>query len=209
MIRMQKLFSKSSLLTGCLLVLLSVSCKQDDPQKEDTPELVTKATLTFVPTGGGANVVVTATDPDGEGVQSITVDGPIQLTANTTYVMTIQMINGLLTPGEPGYDITEEVAVEGQEHQFFFAWTNNAFSNPTGDGNLDHGADPINYAGGPNSKDIGGLNLGITTTWTAGSVAATGTFRIVLKHQPGTKTSVSDATVGETDLDLTFVLTIQ
>lgn len=185
------------------------ACRQDDPQKEDTPESVTKVTLTFAPSGGGANVVVTATDPDGEGVQNITVDGPINLAVNTTYVMTIQMINGMLPPGQPGYDITEEVAEEGQEHQFFFEWTATAFDDPLGNGNLDHGADPVNYSGGPGSKDIGGLNLGITTTWSAGTAPISGTFRLVLKHQPGTKTPVSDATVGETDLDLTFVLHVQ
>jgi hypothetical protein len=58
-----------------------ISCNDEDPVKEDTPELITKATLTFTPTAVVAlPVVATATDPDGEGVQDITIDGPINLT---------------------------------------------------------------------------------------------------------------------------------
>ena len=49
-------------------------CKKDDPKPEDVPELITKATLTFTPNGGGTPVVATATDPDGEGVQDLKVD---------------------------------------------------------------------------------------------------------------------------------------
>ena len=66
-----------------LSLMVLQGCKDDDPKKEDGPELITKATLTFTPNGGGAAVVVTATDAEGEGVQDIKVDGPINLAANT------------------------------------------------------------------------------------------------------------------------------
>jgi hypothetical protein len=122
--------------------------------------------------------------------------------------MSLQLINALVAQGQPGYDLTEEVEEEGQEHQFFFEWTAGAFSDPAGNGNFDNGGDPLNYAGAPNSKDAGGLNLGLTSTWTTASSAMSGSFRVLLKHQPGTKTPTSDATVGETDLDLTFVLQV-
>lgn len=190
---------------GFLFLLLA--CSQEEPVREDTPELITRVTLTFTATGFPP-VAVTATDPDGEGIQDITADGPITIAASTTYVMSIQLINALLAPGEPGYDQTGEIEEEGQEHQFFFEWTVGAFSDPSGDGNLDHGGDPVNYTGASNSKDVGGLNLGLTTTWTTAASSSTGSFRIVLKHQPGTKTPTSDATVGETDLDLSFILNI-
>jgi len=192
-----------------LLMALLAGCSKDDPQKEDTPELITKVTLTFTPVGGGSAVVVSATDPDGEGVQDIAVDGPVNLNQSTTYVLTIELINGLVAAGQPGYDITEEVEEEGEEHQFFFAWTNNTFSDPAGDGNIDNAADALNYTGGANAKDAAGLNLGLTTTWTTTDVIASGTFRVVLKHQPGTKTNLSGVTVGETDLDITFTINVQ
>src|SRR5688572_1461964 len=79
-----KLLSIVLLLTT---VTILSSCDDDDePKKEDVPELITKATLTFTPVIGGSAVVATASDPDGDGVQDIQVDGPINLTANSSYV---------------------------------------------------------------------------------------------------------------------------
>src|SRR5688572_5388882 len=100
----------------------------EDPKKENTPELITKATLTFTPDGGGAAIVVTATDPDGLGAQDIIADDEIDLAANTAYTLTLTLINELAEPSEPEYNITAEVEEEGDEHMFFFAWTNNVFS---------------------------------------------------------------------------------
>lgn len=189
--------------------LLLAGCTAQDPTKEDTPELVTKTKLTFTPTSGGAPIVVSATDPDGEGVQNIAADGPINLSQSTTYVMTISLINGLVEPGQTGYDITHEVEDEGDEHQFYFSWSGDAFSDPAGNGNVDVGTDPVNYTGASNAKDMNGFNLGITTTWVTGPAPVNGaSFRIILKHQPGAKTATSGVAVGETDLDLTFILNV-
>ncbi len=187
-------------------LLVFSSCKEDNPAKEDVPELITKATLTFTPNGGGSAVVVTATDPDGEGVQDIKVDGPINLSPNKTYLLTLELINGLAASTAPEYKVTDEVEEEGDEHIFFFAWTNNAFSNPTGNGNIDARADAVNYSGATNSKDANGKPLGLTTTWTTATLS--GSFRVLLKHQPGLKTDTSDSNTGETDLDLTFTLNV-
>jgi len=184
-------------------------CNDDDPVKEDTPELITKATLTFTPDGGGPAVVVTATDPDGEGVQDITVDSPINLTKGKTYVLTIALINELAKPSEPEYNITAEVEEEGHEHQFFFSWTNDVYSNPAGNGNIDNRSDPVNYTGGLNSRDANNRPLGLTTTWTSAASAATGTFRVLLKHQPDLKSDTSDSNTGETDLDIEFTINVQ
>jgi hypothetical protein len=189
------LVSMASLLSGC---------DDDDPKKEDTPELITRATLTFTPEGGGSVVVVTATDPDGEGVQDVTVDGPINLASNKTYRLSLALINDFAQPSAPGYDISAEVEEEGDEHMFFFAWTDNLFTDPAGNGNIDNRVDDVNYQ----DVDANGLPLGLETGWTTGNISS-GTFRIVLKHQPQTKTSSSAATVGETDLDITFPINIQ
>lgn len=200
-------------ITVIAAVLLLAGCSKDEPKKEDTPELITKATLVFTPSDGSAAVTVTATDPDNQGAQPIRVDGPINLVKNKTYVMTISLINGLAQPTDAAYDVTEEVREEGIEHQFFFAWTNNVFSNPSGNGNIDNRTDAVLYEGGQNdtSKDANGRNLGLVTTWTtATSSISGGTFRVLLKHQPDNlKSDSSDSTTGETDLDLTFVLNVQ
>ncbi|MFM7429294.1 MAG: hypothetical protein ACKO1F_05280 [Flammeovirgaceae bacterium] len=209
--------NKSILKSSVSILLLAISlflssCSKDDPKKEDTPELITKATLVFTPRDGSAAVTVSATDPDGEGVKPIAVDGNISLAKGKTYVMTIELINGLAKPTDPAYDVSEEVKEEGDEHQFFFAWTNSVFSSPTGNGNVDNPNDAMNYVGGTDSKDSNGRNLGLTTTWTASSAAGaalSGTFRILLKHQPGLKSATSDSNTGETDLDLTFDISVQ
>ena len=186
------------------------ACSELDPVKEDTPELISRVTLTFTPLNTSVPIVeVTATDPDGEGVKNIVADGPINLSQATTYALSIQLINGLAIPGTKGYDLTEEVAEEGDEHQFYFAWTNGVFSDPAGSGNCDSPQGVVNYTGGANSVDTNGLNLGLTTTWTTFVTTATGTFRVVLKHQPSLKTTTTGTDVGETDLDISFTMNVQ
>jgi hypothetical protein len=184
------------------LALLS-SCS-DDPEPENVPELITKATLTFTPVGGGTTVTVNATDPDGEGVQDIVVDGPINLVRNKSYTLTVALINELVDPSDAEYNITDEVEEEGDEHMFFYSWTNNVFSDPTGNGNVDNRADDVNY----NDEDENGLPLGLNTSWTTVDAAASGSFRIILKHQPDLKSATSSATDGETDLDLSFTISV-
>ncbi|HEY4656202.1 MAG TPA: hypothetical protein VIH22_16905 [Cyclobacteriaceae bacterium] len=179
-------------------------CDDDDPGKEDTPELITKATLTFTPSGGGSLIVATATDPDGEGVLDIEVDGPINLAPNTSYNLAIALINELTDPTDPEYNITSEVEEEGDEHMFFFGWTNDVFSDPAGNGNIDNRDDDVNYE----DEDVNGLPLGLETSWTTGAVSS-GTFRIVLKHQPDLKSASSTSSTGESDLDIGFTINIQ
>ncbi len=191
------------------IILVSIGflygCKSDDPQKEDTPELITKATLTFTPIGGGTPVVVSATDPDGDGVQDIAVDGDIDLSIDTDYTLTIMLINELAAPTDPEYNISAEVEEEGAEHLFFFGWTNNVFFNPTGNGNIDNRADGINY----NDSDENGLPIGLSTNWSSSVNAASGKFRVMLKHQPDLKSATSTSSDGETDLDIEFVISVQ
>ena len=182
------------------------ACGDNDPQKEDVPELITKVTLTFTP-ASGSPVVVTATDPDGDGIQSIKTDGSIQLAKSTDYTLTIQLVNGLAEPGDEAYNVTNEVESEGDEHMFFFGWTGDAFSAPAGNGNIDERADPVDYSG---SMDENGLPLGLKTKWRSADITTHGaSFHVLLKHQPDLKTAVSKSTEGETDLDITFGLSVE
>jgi hypothetical protein len=186
-----------------IFLLGLISCI-DEPVQEDVPELLTKATLTFTPIGGGTSVVVSATDPDGEGVQDIAPDGTIILDKNKSYSLSLTLINELADKTSPSYDITAEVEEEGDEHMFFFAWTNNLFSTPSGNGNIDNRNDEIDY------QDTDGSNpIGLLTNWQTGANVDIGTFRIILKHQPGLKNAISGSADGETDMDLTFDLQIQ
>jgi hypothetical protein len=178
-------------------------CDDDDPKKEDTPELITKATLTFTPSVG-TPIVVTATDPDGEGIQDIRADGPINLAANKSYTLSITLLNELAQSTAPEYNITAEVEEEGVEHMFFFAWTNNVFNDPAGNGNVDNRSDDVNYE----DKDANALPLGLKTFWTTAGVSS-GTFSVMLKHQPDLKSETSTSSMGETDLDISLTINVQ
>ena len=178
-------------------------CESEDPVKEDVPELITKATLTFTPPTG-TPVIATATDPDGDGLKNLEVDGPINLAANKDYTLTIHLVNGLAAVSDPAYNITEEVEEEAGEHMFFFSWTNNTFTDPAGNGNLDNRADAVNYL----DEDANGLPLGLETGWTTAE-ASSGNFRVILKHQPELKSATSGSSAGETDVDVSFALKVQ
>lgn len=191
-----------------LLFLLSLtgvvwSCKTKDPAPEAIPELVTKVVLTFTPSTG-VPMVATATDPDGEGVQDMVVEGTINLASEMTYALKIELINGLYGSGEEGYYVSSEVEKEADEHQFFFEWSEGAFADPAGNGNVDNKNDPVNYL----DKDENNLPLGLSTSWMAGPSGTSKSFRVLLKHQPGIKSSASSSQDGESDLDVTFPLNV-
>jgi len=159
-------YSVKMIVTLFLALILFAGCSKDnDPKKEDVPELITRVTLTFTPVGGGDAVVVTAVDPDGEGIQDLTTSGAIELEADKTYALAVELLNEIAQPGEEGYDITEEVEEEGDEHMFFYSCTNDLFSDPAGNGNIDDRADAMNYT----DEDENGLPIGLHTTWTTGS----------------------------------------
>lgn len=175
------------------------SCKNDSvPEPENEEEVITDITLTFTPAAGGGEIATAlSSDPDGEGPQNRTTE-EIVLNPNTTYVLSIELENSIA-----GESITGEVEQEAEEHIFLFSWTEGIFSNPTGDGNIDNRNDAVNYI----DTDTNGLPLGLETSWTTGT-SATGTFRLVLKHQPDSKTVSSGMNVGETDVDITWPLTV-
>jgi hypothetical protein len=182
---------------------LMTSCDDDSPGKENEEEVITDVTLIFTNVANAADVVMaSAQDPDGEGVQELQVLDDIELTSGVTYTLTFEILNAL-DPMDIE-DIGDEIADEDDEHQFFFGFSNDAFTNPAGNGNIDTASDPLNY----NDVDGDGNPVGLSTTWTAGPALADGSFRVILKHQPGIKSATSGSTDGDTDIDLDFVLDI-
>ena len=199
---MKNIFKLNYLLYAVLTLFIFTACEEDEaaPEEENEVEVFTDVKLVFTPTGGGAAVEAAAQDPDGAGVQELQVLGAINLAANTSYTLTMVIENCLASPGEL---MNEEIEEEDDEHQFFFAFTNDAFTSPAGNGNIDSASDPINY----NDSDSNGNYLGLNTSWTTGS-ASTGTFTVQLQHQPDVKTATSGSTDGDTDFALTFNLNI-
>ena len=199
---MKNIFKLNYLLYAFLTLFIFTACEEDEaaPEEENEVEVFTDVKLVFTPKAGGTAVEAVAQDPDGAGVQELQVLGAINLAANTEYLLSMMIENCLEDPCE---DMNEEIAEEAEEHQFFFAFTNDAFTSPVGNGNMDNASDPINYIG----YDGNGNPVGLNTSWTTGS-ASTGTFTVQLQHQPDVKTATSGSTDGDTDFALTFNLNI-
>ena len=194
------------LLGGALLT----SCSDDDeaPEPENVVEVFTDVTLIFTNTADPSDVVTArAKDPDGEGVQELEVLDQITLKSEATYTLHYEILNAL-NPDDPE-DVGAEIKAEDDEHQFFFSFSSNAFTDPVGDGNIDGnttGTEAINYIDNDNNGDP----VGLFTFWTTSSDLLTnGEFRVRLQHQPDVKTSTSGVNDGETDFDLPFVLNIE
>ena len=183
------------------LPLLSVvwSCDDDLPPVENEEELITDLVLTFTPVSAGEVQTAMASDPDGLGPEPMTVTKDITLVAGTSYTLQIGLSNEINS-----VDMGAEIEAEADEHKFFFAFSENLFDSPTGNGNIDVASDPINYL----DSDINQLPLGISTSWTTVATPQTGTFKILLKHQPGIKTETSSVADGETDVEFEWNLTI-
>ncbi|MFL2991796.1 MAG: hypothetical protein ACJZZG_03810 [Cytophagales bacterium] len=200
---MKNIFKLNYLLFAVLTLFVFTACEEDEavPEEEDEMEVITDVTLIFTPDAGDV-VTATAQDPDGEGVLDLVVQDEIKLQSGTSYTLTFDIMNNLESPGE---DIGDEIAEEDDEHQVFFAWTEGAFSNPSGNGNIDNASDPVNY----NDSDGNGNPLGLNTSWTAGNPTTAASFTVRLQHQPDVKTATSGANDGDTDFELQFRLTIE
>ncbi|MFK8004779.1 MAG: type 1 periplasmic binding fold superfamily protein [Saprospiraceae bacterium] len=179
-------------LTSILFAVLSLnSCKDDDVIDDDVEELITTLTYTLTPTSGDV-VTLSFSDIDGDGGNDpIIIGGTLQ--ANMTYTGSLDLQNESETPAE---SITEEIAEEDLEHQFFFA---------TG-GGLD-----LTVAYG--DQDSEGNPLGLATSLVTSAVS-TGTLNVILRHEPAKGASgVSSGDItnagGETDIEVTFDITIQ
>jgi hypothetical protein len=180
-----------ALLAG--LVLLS-ACSNPEPEPENQEELITTVRLTFTPAGGGAPVVATWQDLDGDGGGAPVVSA-INLAGNTTYTLAVTLSDASKTPA---VDITKEVEEEAEEHQLFFRTT--GLTGMT-----------IAY----NDKDGNNRPIGLVNTVTTPTAGA-GTITVILRHEPNkaaTGVAAGDPTNagGETDIETTppFSVTVQ
>ncbi len=202
-------FKNLRLLAILVSTIALVGCSNDDdaaPEEENEVEVFTDVTLIFTNTADANDVVqASAKDPDGTGIQELQLlDAAITLATDTEYTLTYEILNAL-NP-EDVENIGAEILEEDHEHQFFFSFTEGAFASPTGNGNIDTAADPLNY----NDQDENGNPVGLATTWTTPSVtSAGGSFTVRLQHQPDVKTATTGSNDGDTDFSLTFGLNIQ
>lgn len=178
-------------LFSSLVIMSLTSCSSDNPEIVNEEELITTLKITLTPQGGGSVVTLQLQDLDGDGPNApvTTVSGP--LLANTTYTGVTQVLNETESPAE---DITLEVEEEGDEHQFFYTFSNSIAT--------------INYT----DVDKNGRPIGITFNLTT-TTAGIGNLTVTLRHEPNkTASGVSAGNItnagGETDVEATFSLTV-
>ncbi|QNF35870.1 hypothetical protein HUW51_16845 [Adhaeribacter swui] len=166
-----------------------MSCDKDDDDADapvNESELITTVTLTMREVGTANTVTATFRDPDGEGGNAPTQFDEIVLKPNTVYNTTITLLDESKTPPA---DITEEIEEEEEDHQFFFT--------PTAGLNVS-----VAYDDG----DDNNLPVGLETKITTGA-PSTGSLKVTLKHQVGTKNN--NIATGETDVELNFITKVQ
>lgn len=183
--------TKKFLFIALVSSLFFTACDKSDPDIPPVVELITTVIYTLTPADGGATVTLSFVDLDGDGEGEPTIMGGA-LDANTTYTGTLDLLNELESPAE---SITEEIAEEDEDHQFFF--TSNV-------SNL-----VITY----NDQDSDGNPIGLNSTLVTGA-AASGSITIVLRHEPNKSASgVSGGDVtnagGETDIEVSFPIDVQ
>lgn len=182
-----------SILRSMLLlvaVLLFSQCDTEDPEPENEEELITTLEMTFSPVGGGADVVFSVFDEDGDGPAAPEyTNGTLE--ADTEYNVAIEVRND-----EEGEDITAEVREEDAEHQFFFGTTSGL--------NLEFAYDDADDNGNP---------VGLSTIFRTGA-ASSGSLQVELRHEPdksadGVANGNPTNAGGETDIQVTFDVVIE
>lgn len=176
-------FKPVSLFTviGMTAVVLLSSCEPNTDNPNDQ-EVITSVVITC--TSPSDTVSFGYSDPDGDGGNVPTIDTAF-LTASTVYTASIEVLD---ETQNPVHDLTHHIEDEGDEHQFFFTFTNANITSAYAD------------------TDINGDPIGLVNTWTTGT-ASSGSIQVVLKHQPGGIKDGNSST-GETDISVTFPVII-
>ena len=177
--------------TLIVLVALMFSACEKDPEPPNEEEVITTLNYILTPTGGGDDVTLSFVDLDGDGGNDATITGGT-LAANQTYSGRLDLLNEAETPTE---SITDEIAEEDDEHQFFFQTTVSGLV--------------VSYT----DMDANGNPIGLATSLTTGD-AASGNLVVILKHEPvkdAEGVSGGDITnaAGETDIEVTFQINVE
>lgn len=182
-------------LLGMLFLPLAIftGCDKDDPEPENQEELITTVQMTFVPTGGGDNIIMRWVDLDGDGGNAPEITGGT-LADSSEYMVTLAFLDESSTPVE---DITPEIVSEGEDHQIFFATTESL--------------DLIGFR--YEDMDLNNNPIGVETTFETGE-ASSGGLQVILRHEPNKNAAgVSNGDLtnagGETDIEVQFDVTIQ
>ena len=173
-------------------IALFASCSDDDvPVVVNGEEVITTLSVTLIDydvIGPPRQVVMQYQDLDGDGpdAATVTVSGP--LSNNTAYDASIVLLNETEDPAE---NINEEIQEEDLDHQFFYT---------VGSG--------LDVTTEYNSFDSAGNPLGLDFYLvTAG--ASSGGLTFTLRHEPNKPNTGLENAGGETDIEVTFDITVE
>ncbi len=175
-----------------LVSALFTACKKNDPEPENEEEEINSMVVTFSPASGGSPVVFSFLDADGPGGLPAVITAPA-LRANTTYNVGVALAK---VEGAAVESKNAEITAEGTAHQFFFVF------NPTG-------LAQHTYL----DTDTGNRPIGLANRVVTGA-AATGTLRVVLRHElnkafAGLNAANYLQAGGETDIEVSFNVAVQ
>lgn len=210
-------FKKYSLIPMLSAAVLLTGCEKEEdevPEAEHEHEVITNVHLVFTNDEDATDIVEAEAKLEEGDVDGFSIVDTINLDASKKYNLTFEILNAHEDEHEEeeeegeeeheGEDIGAEILEEADEHQVFFEFTEDIFTDPIGDGNIDDALDEINY----NDEDSNGNPLGLSTTWTTSGAYQGGKFRVVLMHQPDSKSATSTSEDGDADFDLEFVINI-
>ena len=174
-------------------ILAFISCKKDKDDvvpdhhnhNHNEEELITSLILNFTDSANQSVVKTFAfRDPDGEGGNAPTQFDTIVLGANTTYLVSLSLLNESV---QPSVLISDEVLAEADEHLFCFENTGISIEIERTDSD-------------------GAYELGLESKWKTQN-SGLGNVTIMLKHQPGVKDG--SCSLGDTDVEVTFPVKVQ
>lgn len=177
------------LLFAFVLMIFATSCGEDeDPLIENEEEVITAMTLTLFPNGPQETITLGFSDPDGDGGNDPMFSTTGQLVANASY-------RGQLSFANEDGAIDAEIVDEGIDHQVFYQ----------AEGGLNMTLSYLDF-------DLLSQPLGLMADVTTGA-AGSGQLTITLRHEPTKNPIVAidrpDLAGGETDVEVTFEVTVQ
>lgn len=185
------LFTVSALASACK------PDKEEDPYNHDDhdhneEELITTVRASFAQVGGGHSAEFSWVDIDGDGGNAPVILGDTLL-AGTSYNVSLLVLNESESPADT---VSNEVADEAAEHQFFFSTTGGSLT-------------WASYG----DTDPNGLPVGLLSTWVSMG-AGSGQLRIILRHEPNKGAAgVSGGDIanagGSTDIDVEIPYLVQ
>lgn len=172
---------------------LYFSCDDDDdtPDPVNEEEVITTMNVTLVAHDGSGTVFMSSVDNDGEGpnLPEVSVSGPIS--SMTSYSGMVEFLNELEDPAE---DITEEVIEEADEHQVFFTASSGL---------------PLEFAYVDVDSNGNPLGTQFVVAPTSEGATGSGSITITLVHEPEKPNDGLSTAGGETDIEVTFTVTVE